>query len=77
MFIMKNSKFKIVLTKDEEDIITAECIELPGCITQGKTEAEALSNIRDAIKGYLASLKKHKEKVPIIKEFHLAEISVY
>jgi len=27
---------------------------LPGCASQGATEAEALDNIRDAIEGYLA-----------------------
>jgi predicted RNase H-like HicB family nuclease len=37
---------------------------LPGCISQGTTRAEALSNIEDAMAGYLASLKKHGEPVP-------------
>ena len=69
-------KFKIILMRDEDDIFTAECVGLPGCISQGKTEKEALVNIRDAIKGYLASLKKHGETAPAIKEFHLAEINV-
>jgi predicted RNase H-like HicB family nuclease len=35
-----------------------------GCISQGKTRAEALANIKDAMTGSLASLKKHGEPVP-------------
>jgi predicted RNase H-like HicB family nuclease len=34
----------------------AECIDLPGCMSQGETEQEALDNIRDAIEELLASL---------------------
>lgn len=32
----------------------AECVELPGCMSQGETEAEALENLADAIDGVLA-----------------------
>ena len=55
-------KYDIVVTKDEDGMYTAECLNLPGCISQGKTKAEAMRNIRDAIKGYLESLKKHPEE---------------
>jgi len=41
-----------------------ECPTFPGCISQGKTRKEALDNINDAIRGYVASLKKHKEPIP-------------
>lgn len=34
----------------------AECIDLPGCMSQGETEQEALDNIRDAIEETLMSL---------------------
>jgi predicted RNase H-like HicB family nuclease len=37
---------------------------LPGCVSQGKTREEAMANIRDAIPGYLDSLKKHGEPIP-------------
>ncbi|MBI2445277.1 type II toxin-antitoxin system HicB family antitoxin [Candidatus Micrarchaeota archaeon] len=42
-------KFKVVLEKDEDGWITATVPSLPGCISQGKTEDEAIKNIRDAI----------------------------
>ena len=43
----------VILTTDEDDWIVAECPELPGCVSQGKDEAEALANIREAMAGWL------------------------
>ncbi len=57
-------KFRIIVQPDEDGVFVAECPTLPGCISQGQTRAEALTNIQDAIQGYLASLKKHNEAVP-------------
>ena len=57
-------KFRVTIERDEEGIFVAECPSLPGCISQGKTRAEALENIKDAATGYLASLKKHNESIP-------------
>ena len=34
-------------------MIVAECPSIPGCVSQGRTEAEALENIREAIVGCL------------------------
>ena len=48
---------------------------LPGCWSQGQTEEEALENIKDAIKGYLASLTKHNEAIPLSIEEEVVEIS--
>ncbi len=42
-------KFIVNLDRDETGMIVAECPAIPGCISQGKTEAEALANIREAI----------------------------
>ena len=57
-------KFRVIIEVDEDGIFVAECPSLPGCISQGKTRAEALENIKDAAKGYLESLKKHNEPIP-------------
>ncbi len=43
-------KFTITITRDEDGIYIAECPAIPGCVSQGKTEAEAQANIEDAIK---------------------------
>lgn len=45
--------FKVVLEPGEDNWIVAECPALPGCVSQGKTEAEALNNIREAIELWL------------------------
>jgi antitoxin HicB len=57
-------RFRVLVSQDEDGVFVAECPNLPGCVSQGKTHAEALKNIRDAIEGYLASLQKHGEPVP-------------
>ncbi len=57
-------QYRIFIEQDEDGVFVAECPSLPGCISQGKTRSEALQNIRDAIKGYLESLRKHNEPIP-------------
>jgi predicted RNase H-like HicB family nuclease len=42
-------KLSITLERDESGMIVAECPAIPGCVSQGKTEEEALTNIREAI----------------------------
>ncbi|HET6232932.1 MAG TPA: type II toxin-antitoxin system HicB family antitoxin [Longimicrobiaceae bacterium] len=44
-----------VTLHESEDGVAASCPALPGCWSQGATEAEALENIRDAIREYLAA----------------------
>ena len=40
------------------------CPGLPGCWSQGKTEEEALENIKDAIANYLATVEElHGDKL--------------
>ncbi len=39
-------KFKIVLEKGMDGYIVAYCPSLRGCITQGKTEEEAIKNMK-------------------------------
>lgn len=43
----------VVLAPKEDGWIVAECPELPGCVSQGKSESEALANVREAIAGWL------------------------
>lgn len=42
-------KLSVTLERDETGMIVAECPAIPGCVSQGKTEEEALANIREAI----------------------------
>jgi len=43
----------VKLTKDKNGWIVAERPELPGCVSQGKDEAEAMANIHEAMAGWL------------------------
>jgi antitoxin HicB len=57
-------KYRIFIEQDEDKMYVAEVPSLPGCISQGKTRNEAIENAKDAIKGYIESLKKHNEPIP-------------
>jgi predicted RNase H-like HicB family nuclease len=48
-------KYRVVLQESEEGV-SVSVPGLPGCWSQGATEAEALSNIEDAIREYLAAV---------------------
>jgi predicted RNase H-like HicB family nuclease len=49
-------KYKIAIHRDEEGI-SVSVPALPGCWSEGDTEEEALANIQDAIREYLAALE--------------------
>jgi predicted RNase H-like HicB family nuclease len=48
---------KVILYPGEDGYWVVECPSLPGCVSQGKTKAEAKANIREAIEGYEATLE--------------------
>jgi len=45
--------FHVKLEQAEDGWIVVECPALPGCISQGKDEQEALENIKEAITAWL------------------------
>ena len=45
--------FHITLERAEDGWIVAECPALPGCVSQGKDEEEAIANIREAITAWM------------------------
>jgi antitoxin HicB len=69
-------RFRVLIAEDEDGIFVAECPNLPGCISQGSTREEALTNIRDAMAGYLASLQKHGEPVPPSIQEEFVEVNL-
>jgi predicted RNase H-like HicB family nuclease len=42
-------KLSVTLDRDEDGIWVVECPSIPGCVSQGKTKADALKNIKEAI----------------------------
>jgi predicted RNase H-like HicB family nuclease len=61
--------FNIIVRPDGEGFFVAECLEIPGCMSQGKTEAEAISNAGDAIKACLGVMledfvKRSRQNLP-------------
>lgn len=68
-------KLRVIINQDEDGAFIATCPSLPGCVSQGDTRADALASIRDAVGGYLASLKKHDEPVPPSIDEDVVEIS--
>ncbi|MDJ0681246.1 MAG: type II toxin-antitoxin system HicB family antitoxin [Xenococcaceae cyanobacterium MO_167.B52] len=50
-------RYQVKLKKNEEGY-AVWCPGLPGCWSQGKTEEEALENIKDAIETYLETVEE-------------------
>ena len=57
-------KFRIIIDADEDGVFVATVPSLPGCVSQGATRSEALSSVREAIEGYLESLRERGEPIP-------------
>ena len=68
-------KYRVLIERDEDGAFVARVPSLPGCISEGKTRKQALSNIKDAIDGYLVSLRKHNEPVQPAIDEELVEVS--
>ena len=45
--------FHVVLESEPDGTVTAECPALPGCVSEGDDEPEALANIKEAIQAWL------------------------
>ena len=66
--------FHVTLERAEDGWLVAECPALPGCVSQGKDEKEALENIKEAITAWLwaedqkalAAITDQRRREPII-----------
>ena len=66
-------KVKVVLEPSEEGGFTAYVPSLPGCISEGESEEDALSNIQEAIALYLEPVEDDwvAEENALVKEVEL------
>jgi len=61
---MENLNYNLVFRPEPEGGFTVTVPALPGCVTYGKDLVEAKRMVKDAILGYIESLKKHNEAIP-------------
>ena len=68
--------YKVILERndDEEGYYTATVPALPGCVTQGRTKEETLERVKEAIQGYIESLRK--DETPTPRDVELEEVAV-
>ena len=55
----------VIVHEAEEGGFWAEVLELPGCMSQGETQAEVLANIQEAIRAVIRSYVEDGEPVPL------------
>lgn len=58
-------KFTVLIEANEEGGYTITVPSLPGCVTQGDTLEEAIENVREAIAGYIETLKDLGKPIPV------------
>ena len=65
----KNLSYLIELTYDKDyKGYVADVVNLYGCMSQGKTKKEALTNAKKAIKAYMEAIEKAETKKPVLQE---------
>ncbi len=64
----------VTLTKDEDGMFIVECPSIPGCVSQGKNESEALKNIKEAIKDCLEV--RTEMGLPLTLETRQVEVAI-
>lgn len=69
-------KYRVLIERDEDGVFVVEVPSLPGCLSQGKTREEALSNVKEAIQVYLESLEAHDEPIPPAIDEDVVEVTL-
>ncbi len=58
---------QVIIYPGEDDYYVAECLSLPGCVSQGRTKEKAIDNIKEAIEAYTLALKDQGLPIPVEK----------
>ena len=69
----KDLKFTVILSEETEGY-SVQVVELPGCISQGKNQKQAIANIREAIEGYLEAFPEELDQLK--RKRKLVEVTV-
>ncbi len=56
---------QVIIYPGEDGFWVAECPSLPGCVSQGDSREQAITNIKEAIEGYILVLKEDGLPVPL------------
>jgi predicted RNase H-like HicB family nuclease len=64
---MKRLTYEIVIEREEDPKAgySVYCPDLPGCVSNGGSVAEAKRNMREAMELYLESLRAHGDEIPM------------
>lgn len=73
---MQHLHYNVIFQPEPEGGYTVIVPALPGCISYGRNLKEAKKMAIDAIKGYVASLKKHNEPIPSDNESFISTIDI-
>ena len=69
-------RFTVILEAEANGGYSVSVPSLPGCASQGETKTEALVNIREAIEGYVLSLRDDGLQIPPDREAILTAVEV-
>jgi antitoxin HicB len=69
-------RFNIVLRPEPEGGFTAIVPALPGCVSYRRSLSEDRKMAKDAISGYIESLRKHNEPIPTDDETVVASLDL-
>ena len=67
-------RFAVTIDRDEDGAWIVECPAIPGCVSQGKTKAEAMHNIAEAIK--LCLEVRAEQGLPLTVQTGQVEVTV-
>ena len=68
----QNMKFLVTVNRDEDGAWIVECPSIPGCVSQGRTREEAITNVHDAIRECL--IVRAERGLPLTVETRQVEV---
>ncbi len=72
---MEIMKLPATIYRDEDGWYIVECPVIPGCMSQGETEASALANLQEAI--HICLDVRRELNMPLVIESREIEVPVY